>query len=715
MFDLMEYVRFTQTAVDGNSYRESEHQGSALIVELVALSLASGELTERSATPPPDEAIPLTDAVQEILDLGHELFSLVAARGQIAVENGDFDPTTLVHRATERALFVRGSTYEHIINEVLTALFGTPEMEALCRRVVGFTGGEACRLFVAIRERCDESIREIRRRMGRFEAFRQSIAGTTTNSGRDIENSGPQERPAHAMLLDAVDKIWFPVPATSTFDAADLAAATGISATTVEHFLTVFCFRATEAEPGAAVEQAVQGSSPLRVAPILRDGDRCFMTHCSFGLHVVREAIELRLGGSPDWQPYQKPRGDFLEDASLKLLTQMLPSAQVHDNLHYFVPDDDKWDTNEPPERYTKLCEGDGLLIIDDTALIVEAKSRSLRPESRSGDGLALKRDLDKIIRGASDQAERLHKVITKDGRIRVQDGSWIDASGIREVIPIALSLEDLSGFATAAAGLLRERVISIDYVPWMVSLYDLHVISDIVQHPAELILYLRRRANPDIIRNYFAYDELDYFMRFLDGELLSGNESHQTRLTVPRKFKSANQSRNLRNREPMKFLGSHTEPLDNWYMFEHGGRTAPARRPELTTEPRVRAMTEALAEQQPPGWLNISAALLDYDLRAQAQIADDITGALDQTRADGCGRTFSVLVGGPASQISALVVSTLAVGEDVDSAATNLADIAAANKRGHTATGAGLLFRAEDKGLPSLTCYGDWPAGRPS
>lgn len=706
MFDLMEYVRFTQTAVDGNSYRESEHQGSALIVELVALSLASGEVNERSATPPLGEAIPLADAVQEILDLGHELFSLVAARGQIAVEKGDFDPTTLAHRATERALFVRGSTYEHIINEVLTTLFGTPEMEALCRRVFGFTGGEACKLFVAIRERCDESIREIRRRMGRFEEFRQSIAGAAMNSGRDIENSGPRQRPARAMLLDAVDKIWFPIPAASIFDAAELSAATGISTTTVEHFLAEFCFKATKAEPGASVEQAVQGSSPLRVAPILRDGDRCFMTHCSFGLHVVREAIELRLGGSPDWQPYQEPRGDFLEDAALKLLTRMLPSAQVHDNLYYFVPDDDKWSTNEPPERYTKLCEGDGLLIVDDIALIVEAKSRSLRPESRSGDGLALRRDLNKIIRGASDQAERLHKVITKDGRIRVQDGSWIDASGIREVLPIALSLEDLSGFATAAAGLLKERVISIDYVPWMVSLYDLHVISDVVQHPAELILYLRRRTNPDIIRNYFAYDELDYFMRFLEGELLGGNESHQTRLTLPRKFRSAAQPRNLRNREPMKFLGSHTEPLDNWYMFEHGGRTAPAPRPELTTEPRVRAMTEALAEQQLPGWLNIATALLDHDLPAQARIADDITGALEQTRADGCSRTFSVLADGPSSATGALVVSTLAAGEDVDSAAQGLAALVTASKGGQVSIGAGLLFRAEDMGVPSLTCY---------
>ena len=120
---------------------------------------------------------------------------------------------------------------------------------------------------------------------------------------------------------------FFPIPAESTFSAPELAAATGISTATVEHVLTAFCYGAAEDDAGRAVEQAVRGPSPFRAAPILCDGDRYFMTHCSFGLHVVREAVESRLRGTPDWQPYQKWRGSFLE-----LETQRTPRPRDRHN-----------------------------------------------------------------------------------------------------------------------------------------------------------------------------------------------------------------------------------------------------------------------------------------------------------------------------------------------------------------------------------------------
>ncbi len=620
LFDLLDYVRFAETAVDYNSYRESTHEGSALVVELVALSLAAQPGTAPGCPPSAAAKIPLAEAAQRALALGHELFDLVAARRLLLVKDQAFDRDMLALVAVQRELFVRGPTYQHIIQDVLTSLFGTPEMEALCRRVLGFTGSQACELLLAIRQRCDASVREIFHRMELLKDSRNSMVEAAMRVTPSVGHDETRRHAMQALLHDAIDKIFFPIPADSTFGAPELAAATSISTTTVEHVLGALCYVAAEHDAGRAVQQAIRGPSPFRAAPILRDGDRYFMTHCGFGLHVVREAVESRLKGTPDWQQYQDWRGRFLEGEALRLLSGMLGSAQVHGGLKYFAPDPKTGEASGPPEHYSRECEADGLLIADDIALIIEAKAGNLQMRSRSGDARVLKQNLERLIGAASSQAKRLHDLIVRDNRIRLRDGKWLDVSGVREVHPIAVSLEDLSGLATAATGLLKNQIISLDFVPWMVSLYDLRVIGEIVQHGAELILYVRRRTNPEIVRTHFGFDELDFFMAFLGGGLRTDREPHEAVFALPSRARPAAGSGKAIRTEPLKFVNSHTEPLDNWYRFKHGRSTVPASRPELETEPETRAIVEALAEQQKPGWLSIGAALLDRDMSASKE-----------------------------------------------------------------------------------------------
>ena len=717
MFDLLDYVRFAETAVDSNSYRESSHQGSALVVELVAASLAAPPHTAPEDAQSAATKTPLADAAQGVLGLGHELFDLVTARGLLIAEDEGFDPTMPGNVAVQRELFVRGTTYAHIIEHLLTELFAKSEMEALCRRLFGFSGSEACKLLVAVRQRCDASVAETYQRMERLRDSRRSMAEAAMSATRSAGHDDPQRHLAQALRHEAIDRIFFPVPVASTFSAHELAEATGITTATVERVLSAFCYSTTERDAGRAVEQAVRGPSPFRAAPILCDGDRYFMTHCSFGLHVVREAVESWLRGSPNWQPYQDCRGRFLEDEALKLLARMLPSAKVHGGVEYFAPNPKTAEANGPPEHYTQECEADGLLIVDDIALIMEAKAGNLRIQSRSGDGPALKKDLENLIWKASFQAKRLHDLIVRDRCVRLVDESWLDMSAVREVHAIAVSLEDLSGFATAAAGLLKEQIISTDFVPWMVSLHDLHVISEIVQHGAEMIVYVRRRTNPDIVGTCFAYDELDYFMAFLGGGLRADREPHQavfagTTGAVPRAG-SGSASRE----QPRKFLSSHTESLDDWYRCKHGNRTIAASRPELETEPAIRAVVDALATQQAPDWVSMSTALLGHDLLAQKHLVNCITTALDQTRADGRSRTVCAVGGDPASETNTLILSTMAEGDDIQAAAERLAGYVTAKKhQEQTAIGVGLLFRTQDSGIPSVSCYDNrQPASNPA
>jgi hypothetical protein len=191
----------------------------------------------------------------------------------------------------------------------------------------------------------------------------------------------------------------------------------------------------------------------------------------------------------------------------------MLPGAAVHASLEYFVPDPSKSET--APTNYTKLVEGDGLLVLDDIAIILEAKGGALGPESRAGDRARLRSDLRKLITDASHQANRLRDRIKTDRGLRLRDGTWLDLSNVRETHAVAVTLEDLSAIATVTTSLINAGLLAVQDVPWTVSIHDLGIIRELIDRPAEFVLYLRRRTEPAVTLRYHAVDELDLFLEF--------------------------------------------------------------------------------------------------------------------------------------------------------------------------------------------------------
>jgi hypothetical protein len=65
-------------------------------------------------------------------------------------------------------------------------------------------------------------------------------------------------------------------------------------------------------------------------------------------------------------------------------------------------------------------------------------------------------------------------------------------------------------------------------------SLHDLEVISKVIDRPAELLLYLRRRTDSGVATHYRGSDELDLFMLFLDGGLYVEPDPDEVRDQYP-------------------------------------------------------------------------------------------------------------------------------------------------------------------------------------
>src|SRR5206468_2531708 len=113
---------------------------------------------------------------------------------------------------------------------------------------------------------------------------------------------------------------------------------------------------------------------------------------------AVREVIETRLKAANRWNAYKRHRGDWVENTAIDLLAGALPGTKVLRGFNYFVPDPNAATPQTEPDKFTKRVEGDGLIIVDDVALIIEVKSVALTAEARGGVARRLRGKLRDIV-----------------------------------------------------------------------------------------------------------------------------------------------------------------------------------------------------------------------------------------------------------------------------------------------------------------------------
>ena len=287
------------------------------------------------------------------------------------------------------------------------------------------------------------------------------------------------------------------------------------------------------------------------------------LVHDAQNLVALREGFERHLKTTASWDTYQKHRGDLLESRTHALFERVFRGARTWNGFNYYIPDGEA-EAEGDPIRYTKRVEGDHLIVQDDVAVIVEDKAVAW-----SGQSQRLRRDLIGIIRKAADQATRLQERIQKDGGVRVHGEGWVDLSRIREVHTVAVSLDDLSGVSTATAELVKAGLLNASHIPWTVLVHDLDLITQLVDRPAEFLLYLRRRRDPEATVFYTAPDELDLFLYFFEAGLYVEPDPEKIRMALPWMPSATTAERRRRRQQHPAYITSRTDALDLWHYAE--------------------------------------------------------------------------------------------------------------------------------------------------
>jgi hypothetical protein len=294
-------------------------------------------------------------------------------------------------------------------------------------------------------------------------------------------------------------------------------------------------------------------------------------------------------------------RDNYLEEAAGNLLAQMLKGSDLHRNLFYDFEQDGE----------TRRSEVDRVIVYGEALLVVEAKAGKFSSSARRGAPKSLQSDLKDILDKAFTQGTRLLNVLRSKSELplfgeRGNEMLRLRRTDFRHQFIITVSFDSLGLLQCNLNGVRRLGLIQGTEWPWAVSLSDLRVIAEQVEHPSTFIHYLTRRIEVNDLDTLNVRDELDLFGMYRHGQLFfpRGEKPEYTQMTIV----------------------GFTDEFDAYYDGLVGWRPR-VPKPRHPMLPRNEMLLTALEEQRPKNFLTGCLDFLDVD----GKTADLINTSLDQ------------------------------------------------------------------------------------
>lgn len=344
--------------------------------------------------------------------------------------------------------------------------------------------------------------------------------------------------------------------------------------------------------------------NPIKEKPIIKNDSGYFCPNPDNILRYNKEIIEnlLRVDNGL-WTRYLRTKGKTVEDMVVDRLSRILPTAKIGKNLKYRIQD----------TQY----ELDALFHIDSFVLFVEVKSGNLTQAAREGKTNRLKRDIQDIVLDAHNQCSRAYKYYLSMDYVDFHSKNEMITVSRKEqkyAYLLSISLDNLD-IITANIQNITDQSTSPTVVT--MSLYDLSIVTDILNDPSELFLYLDRREKVIRQRTINAHDEIDLFSTFLSQELLFD------------KFKEYDSIN----------ITDFSKSLDIYYINKFDEK----KKPNFYVNPLIIKFVEELAQINKPGWLEVVKTLKGFSKQTQLNIANCVIKVLQRSRKRG-ESDFSIL-----------------------------------------------------------------------
>lgn len=627
-FDTLAFLRLAASPWDFSTVRESESrvETSQAAQDVVALALLGMGLP-RTALTGVNSGQP---SIEKVLGLAAEIVEAARTRALLRGRQADEPLGSLAGEFLGYEMSVRGRQYGSIATELNSALLGAPTVAAMVKAALGFTLEDVR----AVRNAATGSLNE------RFFGARDRVG--ELSRATDMSDTGKAAFLQDLNLMLNECRLFGAVSAT---DAASRAGLDEATARAVLDFFSIARPTEDEADPCA---RFTEGD---RLAPwgCIADGGEYlilngFLSEDELRRDIERGLVASAVGGDPNtgaaWAKYDRRRAAFSESAAATALSDLLAGTEPRwRGQDYIGPVlvEDTPSLGRFADRtsvQTDRFESDLLFVVDGVALCVEVKAGSVTDRARGGNAKRLARDLEKTLKKANEQADRLTHLISINSGVWASDGQWIDLASVAEVHSIIVMLDDMGPLSLSMATLAEKGIIESDEVPWIVSLHDLVVMSRTVDHAAQFLEYLRRRRGRKLSTMVEGVDELDMFMWFVNGGMYFEPDPHAVREQLPgrRRQVKASAVRRYELQSPV-WLGTLTDPLDAWFYSCEGLSAAAAPKPTRREEPWIEQYLAASESSKSAGWLRFGADLVGLSGAEQVDLGKKLRAQCREAR----------------------------------------------------------------------------------
>lgn len=280
-------------------------------------------------------------------------------------------------------------------------------------------------------------------------------------------------------------------------------------------------------------------NAPLR--PLIKVEEKYY---CFIEQHLIRNVIPIIESFllDPEFNEYGDEKGNYFESKTLELIHTILPDAEIYSKL-----------------KYPKRTELDGLVIYKDNLFLIEIKGKKRRCIACTEDILNMtKEDVQEHINKTFEQSKRALEYIKSNAEVKFtckeKDMTiLIKEKDFKNIYLINVTADSFSEFTTDLRVLKSwdPELIKGDVYPWNVNIYDLLVVTDLLENENDFIEYVSERVRLGKDNDIVAMDELDYLGYYLDNESLTKTEDIDGR-TIP------------------KIIG-YSEDIDKWYSYQRG------------------------------------------------------------------------------------------------------------------------------------------------
>lgn len=538
--------------VDPETYKEHEQTEPSLQVEyLTWLYLTMSPLPEMvSQDFDTDRVDEIVAYLKLLIKQTNSYFLWYPQHGQ--GKHDAFDE--IRYRTRVRTLQVRGAGYAYHIRDQLSSLFDPfkDELEKI--------GSVECHDILVMVDAILKTLNN------RFQDFRSRKV--TVSELKDL----------YKLYLVTVD---------------ELAAATQIDKTTVSRFLETFST--------SFGQQPISNSwpsvyEPLDRSPFLKVSEKEWMVHLLPNiLHTIQLNLESQLAKDPAlFQRYEKHRTHYLEDHAVSLIASTSKHAKKWSRLRY----------NFDYGKGIQSFELDGLVIVDDTIFLVEAKSKTMSAPARRGAESAVS-ELKELVGNAHQQAIRASAYLrsTEIANFLTENDLKLEIrlAGIRRVYMITVTLDELAAFTTELRSLKEIGVVPKDTSAWTVCDLDLRVVVEVAEGVGMFADFLDHRLRVDEFPVY-AVDELDWFAFYIKYGL--------------------NLDYLMKDNVALVFL-SFTEEFDAYYDYISARRKTAAEKPQRPMSPLLHELIAQLEKAAPNGFIDAVCALLDINVPTQETLTE--------------------------------------------------------------------------------------------